>query len=71
MRRRGAKKAAVAVAHSMLQAVWYILHDRVAYRDLGPSHYDLLHTQRLTQHYLRRLEELGVQVTVHPQSEAA
>lgn len=72
MRRRGAKKAAVAVAHSMLQAVWYMLRHHVAYRDLGPTHHDQLHTRRLTHHYLRRLEELGVRVTVHPQnSEAA
>jgi len=71
LRRRGAKKAAVAVAHSMLVAVWHILHQRVPYQELGASHFDQLQTQRLTRHYLRRLEELGVKVTVQPTCEAA
>ena len=44
----------------MLVAVWHILHQRVPYQELGASHFDQLQTQRLTRHYLRRLEELGV-----------
>ena len=69
--RRGAKKAAVAVAHSTLGAVWHILKHHVPYQDLGPSHFDKLHTERLTRHYLRRLEDLGLKVTVQPVTEAA
>jgi len=63
-RRRGAKKAAVAVAHSMLVAVWHILKHHQPYQDLGASHFDRLHTQRLARHYLHRLEQLGVKVSV-------
>ena len=70
-RHRGAKKAAVAVAHSTLVAVWHILKHRVPYQDLGPSHFDKLHTERLCRHYLRRLEQLGLKVTVQPVGEAA
>ncbi len=70
-RRRGAKKAAVAVGHSILVAVWHILRKGVPYADLGPSHFDRLNTERLTRHYLRRLEDLGFQVTVQPLPEAA
>ena len=70
-RRRGAKKAAVAVGHSILVAVWHILRKGVPYADLGPSHFDRLNTERLTRHYLRRLEDLGLQVTVQPLPEAA
>jgi len=70
-RRRGAKKAAVAVAHSTLVAVWHILKNHVPYQDLGASHFDKLHTERLTRHYLRRLEDLGLKVTVQPIDEAA
>ncbi len=71
LRRRGAKKAAVAVAHSMLVAAWHILHARVAYHELGASHFDQLQTRRLTHYYLHRLEELGVNVVVQPPCEAA
>jgi transposase len=71
LRRRGPKKAAVAVAHSILVAAWHILHDRVTYHELGASHFDQLNTQRLTRHYLHRLEELGVKVTVEATPEAA
>lgn len=70
-RRRGAKKAAVAVGHSILIAVWHILRKGVPYADLGPAHFDRLHTERLRRHYLRRLEDLGLQVTVQPLPEAA
>ena len=70
-RRRGAKKAAVAVGHSILVAVWHVLRNGVPYADLGPSHFDRLHTERLRRHYLRRLEDLGLQVTVQPLPEAA
>lgn len=38
--RRGAKKAILAVAASMVTAAYYILRDGVEYRDLGPSHFD-------------------------------
>jgi transposase len=62
-RRRTAKKAAVAV--------WHILRKGVPYADLGPSHFDRLTTERLTRHYLPRLEDLRLQVTVHPLPEAA
>lgn len=70
-RHRGAKKAAVAVGHSILVAVWHILRKGVPYADLGPSHFDRLNTERLTHHYLRRLEDLGLRVTVQPLQEAA
>ena len=56
----------MAVAHSILIAVWHILHDAVPYQELGAFHFDRLNTQRLTRYYLRRLEELGVKVTVQP-----
>jgi transposase len=65
-RRRGKKKAAMAVGHSILVAAYHILRDRVPYRDLGPDHFDRLASQRLTRHYLHRLEQLGHRVTIEP-----
>jgi hypothetical protein len=37
---RGAPKAHVAVAASVLSAVYFVLRDKVPYRDLGPDHFD-------------------------------
>jgi transposase len=70
-RRRGQKKAIIAVGHSILVAVWHILKEGVDYEELGASHFDRLETERLTRHYLHRLEELGVQVTVADSRQAA
>ena len=38
--RRGAKKAIVAVAASMLTAAYYMLRDGTEYHDLGADHFD-------------------------------
>jgi len=64
-RRRGDKKAIVAVGHSLLVAAWHVLRDDVAYRDLGPGYFDRLNRERLIRHYTRRLAELGV-ATIAP-----
>jgi transposase len=58
-KRRGSQRAIVAVAHSLLVAVYYIVRDRVAYHDLGAEHFDRLAPQQLTKYYVRRLEQLG------------
>lgn len=63
-RRRGAKKAAVAVGHSLLVAAYHIIRDGVEYRELGADHFDRLNKHRLTLYHLHRLEELGYHVKV-------
>jgi transposase len=63
-RRRGKKKAVLAVGHSILVAAYHILRDGCAYRDLGPDHFDRLAQERLTRHYVRRLEQLGHRVAL-------
>jgi len=42
--RRGPKKAALAVATSMLTAIYFMLRDGTEYHDLGPDHFDKLLT---------------------------
>jgi len=61
-RRRGDKKAIVAVAHSILVAAWNILRYGVPYRDLGHDHFDRLDRDRLIRYHTRRLADLGVGV---------
>ena len=65
-RRRGRQKAIVAVAHSLLRSIYYILRDRRPYQDLGPDHFDRLDAARLERHHFRRLEQLGFTVTLAP-----
>jgi len=67
-RRRGKPRAMLAVAHSLLVSIYYMLRDHVPYQDLGPDHFDHLHAQHLERHYVRRLEALGFEVQLTPAS---
>lgn len=60
--RRGAKKAILAVAASMLTAIYFILRDGVPYRDLGPHHFDQRQRAKTIRRLLRRLQDLGCPV---------
>ena len=60
--RRGAKKAIVAVAASMLTAAYYILSREVAWQDLGADYFTRHQHQRLTRRLVQRLTQLGYHV---------
>lgn len=60
--RRGAQKAIVAVAASILTAVYFILRDAVDYHDLGADYFDRSDKTRATTRLVRRLMDLGYQV---------
>jgi transposase len=60
--RRGAKKAILAVAASMLTAVFFMLRDTVAYKDLGADHFTRHDKTKTIQRLLRRLSDLGCTV---------
>jgi transposase len=67
-RRRGKKKATVAVGRSILVIIWHLLNDPEAhFHDLGSNFYDTrLGTQRATLTHVRRLQALGYRVTLEP-----
>jgi transposase len=65
-KRRGDKRAIVAVAHSILAAAWHILHDGVDYRELGGSYFDSLQRDQLIRYHRRRLADLGIIVVTEP-----
>jgi transposase len=69
-RRRGGKRATVAVAHSILVAAYHVLRDGAEYRDLGPHHFDTLQRDRLTRYHVRRLRDLGYQLEPKPKEAA-
>ena len=58
--RRGANKAKVAVAHSMLIAIYHMLKNKVPFTDLGSDYYSKFNVQSKVNYYLKRLLELGV-----------
>jgi transposase len=63
--RRGPQKAIVAVAASMLTAVYHMIRDGTRYTDLG---FDYLHHKpdddRIVRRSVARLKQLGYQVTL-------
>jgi transposase len=63
-RRRGDKRAVIAVAHSLLVAVYFILRDQADYRDLGADHFTRLGPEQATRHLVKQLEKLGHKVTL-------
>jgi len=66
--RRGPKKAIMAVAASMLTASYFILRDGVAYRDLGPQHFDRRDRTKSASRLVQRLRHLGYNVEITAQA---
>jgi transposase len=67
-RRRGKKKAIVAVGRSILVIIWHLLSDPEArFVDLGPGYYDtrISHSRKMRNH-VTQLEALGYKVTLEP-----
>jgi transposase len=64
--RRGAKRAAVAVARTILQAAWHVLKEGVDYKELGGDHFDRLHQEQTKTKLVKRLERLGFAVELKP-----
>ena len=67
-RRRGKKKAIVAVGRSILVIIWHLLSDDQArFHDLGPDYYDTrAGTEHAKRNHIRRLQALGYRVTLEP-----
>src|SRR5215212_5778908 len=67
-RRRGKKRAIVAVGRSILVIIWALLSDTEAqFVDLGPDYYaNRTNPERRVRHHLRELQALGYTVTLNP-----
>jgi transposase len=63
-RRLGKKKAAVAVAHSLLIIIYHLLTTDTDYQDLGPDYFDRRDRLAVERHHIRALERLGYRVSV-------
>jgi transposase len=69
--RRGYKRAAVAIAHKILVAIYHMLSQEVSYNDLGDLYLDKLNKTHLTRNLVHRLERLGYSVTLTLQENPA
>lgn len=61
---RGKKRAYVAVAHSMLIAIYHILEDGIVFKDLGADYYNQFNKERKINAYLKKLKALGWEAPV-------
>jgi transposase len=62
--RRGRKRALVALGHTLLVIIYQMLSKQTVYTDLGADYFDRLQADRLTRSLVRRLEQLGHQVSL-------
>lgn len=62
--RRGAKRAAIAIAHKILISVYYMLKEGVAYKELGEDYLDKRNRDKTVKYYLRQMERLGFEVLI-------
>ena len=66
----GTKKAAMAVAHKILVAIFHMLHRGIAFVDLGGNYLDRINKHRTAKRLIRRLNLLGYEVMLRPQAAA-
>ncbi len=67
--RRGPKKAAVAVGHSILVIAWHLLSTGETYSDLGGDYFDKRRTGTAHQRrFIAQLEAMGHKVTPRARS---
>jgi transposase len=68
-RRRGPNKAAVAVANSILAAIWHVLTNGCVYEDPGADYFERRHDPAVEAKRLQaRIEALGFDVTLSPKA---
>jgi transposase len=70
-RRRGKKRAIVALNHANLRIIYQMLKNHQSYQELGPNYFAHYNAQRSKRYFIRRLRELGYEVELKPIEEAA
>ena len=68
--RMGTKKAAMAIAHKILVAIFHMLQRGIAFVDLGGNYLDRINKHRTAKRLVRRLNLLGYEVMLRPQAAA-
>jgi transposase len=70
-RRRGAKKAAVAVAHAIIRIAYHVISQKTPYREFGADYFDRLNETYIKHSFIKRLESLGYEVILKPLATSA
>ena len=65
---RREKKAAIAVTHRLMIIAWHIIDEGTVCRELGGNHHDRLHPDRSARRLIRRLEQIGLEVSAIPKA---
>jgi len=65
-RRRGKKRAIIAVAHKILVMIYHMLKNNKPYEDLGADYFDRLDAAQIERRADKPLEQLGYDVTLTP-----
>jgi len=71
LKRLGRKKALVAVGHSLLVIIYHVLERDQTYTELGGDYFDRHHVEQQRDYYLRRLQMLGLKISVEELPKAA
>ncbi|HVE74838.1 MAG TPA: IS110 family transposase [Mycobacteriales bacterium] len=69
--RRGKKRAALAVGHTILIIAYHLLRDQTPYQDLGGDYFERRDQRALEHRLVQRLEALGNTVTIERRDPAA
>src|SRR5713101_5895592 len=67
--RRGAKRAAVAVGHSILVIFYQMVKTGESYHEKGADYLTSVNKQKIQQRLIRQLERLGNTVILQPKAE--
>lgn len=66
--RRGPRRAAIAVAHAILVAIYHMLGRQTPYQDLGVDYFARRHQANVEARLVKRLERLGYDVALQPRA---
>jgi transposase len=64
--RRGKQRAIIAVAHSIMKSIFYMLSRNVPYHELGANYFDERRRHYTVDRLARRIEHLGYRVSLEP-----
>ncbi len=66
--RRGKKRAILAVAHSILIAIYYMIKEDKEYEELGAEFYNKFNKEKKVNAYIKKIKELGYDVQLNAQA---
>jgi transposase len=69
--RRGVKRAVMAVAHTLLIIAYTMLKNGRSYQDLGGTYLEQINKTQLQRYFVKRLQRLGLKITIEPAITAA